>query len=138
MAWRRHLPPTGRSEAIADTDIAPRDIPAAVEHMQVKLQGQKCFPMTACERILVACGPCATVPIRAFCAEGGGQRECRASDQELNTLSELFCLAPHSSGEKSTEKMSGRFAPKVPVQLDPPKDDPISLEDLAKANGKPP
>ncbi|KAL9476631.1 hypothetical protein ACSS6W_006472 [Trichoderma asperelloides] len=31
--------------------------------------------------------------------------------------------------------MSGKFAPKVPVQLDPPKDDPISLEDLAKANG---
>lgn len=32
--------------------------------------------------------------------------------------------------------MSGRFEPKTPVQLDPPKDDPISLEDLAKADGK--
>lgn len=32
--------------------------------------------------------------------------------------------------------MSGRFEPKVAVQLDPPKDDPISLDDLAKANGK--
>ncbi|KAM0483636.1 hypothetical protein ACHAPX_002129 [Trichoderma viride] len=31
--------------------------------------------------------------------------------------------------------MSGRFEPKTPVQLDPPKDDPISLEDLAKADG---
>ncbi|RYP78414.1 hypothetical protein DL771_000599 [Monosporascus sp. 5C6A] len=31
--------------------------------------------------------------------------------------------------------MAGKFEPKVPVQLDPPKDDPISLEDLAKANG---
>ncbi|KAI1639591.1 cytochrome b5-like heme/steroid binding domain-containing protein [Biscogniauxia mediterranea] len=31
--------------------------------------------------------------------------------------------------------MSGKFEPKVPVNLDPPKDDPISLEDLAKANG---
>lgn len=33
--------------------------------------------------------------------------------------------------------MSGKFEPKTPVKLDPPKDDPISVEDLAKANGKP-
>lgn len=33
--------------------------------------------------------------------------------------------------------MSGKFEPKVPVQLDPPKDDIISLEELAKANGRP-
>ena len=32
--------------------------------------------------------------------------------------------------------MTERFAPKVPVQLDPPKDDPISLEELAKCDGK--
>ncbi|KAK8048791.1 hypothetical protein PG994_010521 [Apiospora phragmitis] len=32
--------------------------------------------------------------------------------------------------------MSGKFEPKVPVNLNPPKDDPISLEDLAKADGK--
>lgn len=32
--------------------------------------------------------------------------------------------------------MAGKFEPKVPVNLDPPKDDPISLEDLAKANGE--
>ncbi|PNP53059.1 hypothetical protein THARTR1_06269 [Trichoderma harzianum] len=31
--------------------------------------------------------------------------------------------------------MSGKFEPKVPVQLDPPKSDPISLEALAAANG---
>ncbi|KAG7288621.1 hypothetical protein NEMBOFW57_004975 [Staphylotrichum longicolle] len=31
--------------------------------------------------------------------------------------------------------MAGKFEPKVPVQLDPPKDDIISLEELAKANG---
>lgn len=31
--------------------------------------------------------------------------------------------------------MAGKFEPKVPVQLDPPKDDPISVEELAKANG---
>lgn len=31
--------------------------------------------------------------------------------------------------------MGGKFEPKEPVNLDPPKSDPISLEDLAKANG---
>ncbi|KAI1081190.1 cytochrome b5-like heme/steroid binding domain-containing protein [Whalleya microplaca] len=31
--------------------------------------------------------------------------------------------------------MSGKFEPKVPVNLDPPKDEPISLEELAKADG---
>ena len=30
---------------------------------------------------------------------------------------------------------SGRFAPKVPVQLDPPKDDLITPEELAKCDG---
>lgn len=33
-------------------------------------------------------------------------------------------------------KMAGKFEPKEPVQLDPPKDDPITLEELAKCNGK--
>lgn len=32
--------------------------------------------------------------------------------------------------------MAGRFEPKVPVTLAPPKDDPITLEELAAANGK--
>lgn len=32
--------------------------------------------------------------------------------------------------------MAGKFEPKVPVQLNPPKDDPISLADLAKADGE--
>ncbi|KAI1344767.1 cytochrome b5 [Xylariaceae sp. FL0016] len=31
--------------------------------------------------------------------------------------------------------MAGKFEPKVPVNLDPPKDDPITLEELAQANG---
>ncbi|KAJ5144067.1 Cytochrome b5 [Penicillium bovifimosum] len=31
-----------------------------------------------------------------------------------------------------------RFEPKVPVQLDPPKDDPISPEELAKCDGSDP
>ncbi|KAM0493075.1 hypothetical protein ACHAPB_008601 [Verticillium nonalfalfae] len=30
--------------------------------------------------------------------------------------------------------MAGRFEPKVPVTLAPPKDDPITLEELAAAN----
>lgn len=32
--------------------------------------------------------------------------------------------------------MSGAFAPKTEVKLDPPKDDPISVEELAKCDGK--
>ncbi|KAH6899899.1 cytochrome b5-like heme/steroid binding domain-containing protein [Thelonectria olida] len=31
--------------------------------------------------------------------------------------------------------MSGRFEPKTAVQLNPPKDDPISQEELARSNG---
>ncbi|POR39162.1 hypothetical protein TPAR_00632 [Tolypocladium paradoxum] len=31
--------------------------------------------------------------------------------------------------------MAGKFEPKVPVTLNPPKDDPISPDELAKANG---
>lgn len=30
----------------------------------------------------------------------------------------------------------GEFKPKTPVQLNPPKTDPISLEELAKADGE--
>ncbi|KAJ5113525.1 hypothetical protein N7456_002059 [Penicillium angulare] len=33
---------------------------------------------------------------------------------------------------------SKRFTPKVPIELDPPKDDPISQEELAKCNGTDP
>lgn len=32
--------------------------------------------------------------------------------------------------------MAPRFEPKEPVQLNPPKDDPITLEELAAANGQ--
>jgi len=32
--------------------------------------------------------------------------------------------------------MSGRFEPKTPVNLNPPKDDPISVDYLAKCDGK--
>ncbi|KAK1771182.1 cytochrome b5-like heme/steroid binding domain-containing protein [Phialemonium atrogriseum] len=32
--------------------------------------------------------------------------------------------------------MAGKFEPKVAVQLNPPKDDPISVEELAKCDGK--
>lgn len=31
--------------------------------------------------------------------------------------------------------MAGRFEPKTPIQLNPPKDDPISPDYLAKCNG---
>lgn len=32
--------------------------------------------------------------------------------------------------------MAGKFQPKIPVNLDPPKEDPISAEQLARADGK--
>lgn len=32
--------------------------------------------------------------------------------------------------------MAGKFEPKVAVQLNPPKDDPISVEELAKCDGE--
>lgn len=32
--------------------------------------------------------------------------------------------------------MGGKFEPKTPVNLNPPKDDPISQEELASAKGK--
>lgn len=41
-----------------------------------------------------------------------------------------------STLDSQQKKMSGKFEPKVPVQLDPPKSDPISLEALAAANGE--
>lgn len=37
--------------------------------------------------------------------------------------------------EQPTEKKKGRFEPKTPVNLNPPKDDPISLEYLEKCTG---
>jgi len=33
--------------------------------------------------------------------------------------------------------MASKFEPKTPVTLNPPKDDPITPEFLAKCNGKP-
>jgi membrane-associated progesterone receptor component len=41
-------------------------------------------------------------------------------------------MADHTA---STEQ-KGRFEPKQAVQLDPPKDDPITVEHLAKCDGK--
>jgi hypothetical protein len=38
--------------------------------------------------------------------------------------------------QASDEPKKGRFEPKVPVQLDPPKDDLITLEYLSKCDGK--
>lgn len=36
----------------------------------------------------------------------------------------------------AAEQKKGRFEPKTPVNLDPPKDDPISLDYLEKCNGE--
>jgi len=39
------------------------------------------------------------------------------------------------SSDYSSEHTKGKFEPKEPVQLDPPKSDPISQEYLSKCNG---
>lgn len=51
-----------------------------------------------------------------------------------NVLAQDYRTAPPPPFSTATT-MAGKFEPKVPVQLDPPKDDPISAEELAKANG---
>jgi len=41
-----------------------------------------------------------------------------------------------SKMSEATGETKGRFEPKKPVQLDPPKDDPITPEHLAKCDGE--
>jgi membrane-associated progesterone receptor component len=41
-------------------------------------------------------------------------------------------MADHGS---SSESQKGRFEPKKAAVLNPPKDDPITVEDLAKCDG---
>lgn len=45
-----------------------------------------------------------------------------------------YCL-PITHNMPDHEPEPKRFEPKVPVQLDPPKDDPISVEELSKCDG---
>lgn len=53
--------------------------------------------------------------------------------QQRRTIYTISVSYPISFRSK---KMAGKFEPKVPVNLAPPKDDPITLEELAKADGK--
>lgn len=53
----------------------------------------------------------------------------------LDTFIADMTDSAHSHGEGEQKKE--RFAPKVPVQLAPPKDDIITLEHLSKCNGRP-
>lgn len=50
----------------------------------------------------------------------------------------LLTITQHNAYNRFllSANMSGKFEPKAPVNLDPPKDDPISLAELGKANGK--
>jgi membrane-associated progesterone receptor component len=43
-------------------------------------------------------------------------------------------MADHAGSSGSSEH-AGQFEPKAPVQLDPPKDDPIAVEHLSKCDG---
>jgi hypothetical protein len=54
----------------------------------------------------------------------------------IHQPSAFFCPCSAGPHSPSTFTMAGKFAPKEPVQLAPPKDDLISLEHLAKCNGK--
>lgn len=40
-----------------------------------------------------------------------------------------------TSDQAANGEKKERFAPKNPVQLNPPKDDPITVEELAKCDG---
>lgn len=49
---------------------------------------------------------------------------------------ELHSLPRYNVSRKSTIAiMAGKFEPKTPVQLNPPKDDLISVERLSECNG---
>lgn len=68
-----------------------------------------------------------------------GARHMTESLKLSHSLSLL--VLPHNPITQSSSPfstlltMSGKFEPKVPVNLDPPKDDPISQEELAAADG---
>ncbi|KAK8235958.1 hypothetical protein HDK90DRAFT_260635 [Phyllosticta capitalensis] len=50
--------------------------------------------------------------------------------------STLFIMADNGMRDANHAEEPKRFEPKKPVQLDPPKDDPITPEYLAKCNGR--
>ena len=45
-------------------------------------------------------------------------------------------MSTTQAADSSSDPKKGRFEPKTPVQLNPPKSDPISLEHLAKCDGQ--
>ena len=60
------------------------------------------------------------------------------ASQRRQTLYPISFITYKSSNQLQSSdyiKMAGKFEPKTPVQLDPPKDDPISAADLAQADG---
>merc|ERR1712000_348947 len=58
------------------------------------------------------------------------------TDPELSSTSSSATVSSQTTLHKPLFKMAGKFEPKVPVNLDPPKDDPISVEALSKAKGE--
>ena len=58
-----------------------------------------------------------------------------ASACDRSTVVLLNLYIAKMTEASSTEPKKERFAPKVPVQLDPPKYDPITLDYLAKCDG---
>ena len=54
---------------------------------------------------------------------------CYSNTYTLSNPTSIMDFAPEEPQKK------GKFEPKIPVVLDPPKDDPISLSTLLKCNG---
>ena len=54
----------------------------------------------------------------------------------LPRMAEQNAASAHAA-DGTGEGKKGRFEPKTPVKLDPPKDDPISMEHLEKCDGEP-
>ncbi len=58
---------------------------------------------------------------------------CEAFQFVMSSATDLFPAVPSTH---TTDTMSGKFEPKTPVTLQPPKETPITLEELSAANGE--
>jgi hypothetical protein len=82
---------------------------------------------------------CAGSVFTGLCVRlGVGSREAEAESDKF-PIFPAYCHSQENTtiimSEGTTEK-KGKFEPKNPVKLDPPKDDPISAERLAKCDGR--
>lgn len=86
------------------------------------------------KKVVAAVGPCVLHKL------GRGKVGTRLVFGTTASPSPAFCMLccfviNLSQSASQINKMAGKFEPKTPVVLNPPRDDPITLEELAKANG---